>query len=212
MGTAVHPAITSPGPWDAFADVDVFVHQVLVERAAMVLDGVRLTRSEPNRRWQEQRCARPSWRSGVGDLVCLFLRHAVAGDRIAIRHAMRRERADGGLPGMALGNLGYRSGRLTKANATLGSAVEAMVHERDGQVVPAGIGSVVALARAIEPLAAVEHTLRAVKETCHRRRPDRLQCRPIPPPEAPHGPGPDCLISAIRYLKEVAMCTGTSVA
>ena len=32
MGTAVRPAKTSPGSWDAFADVDVFVDEVLTER------------------------------------------------------------------------------------------------------------------------------------------------------------------------------------
>jgi hypothetical protein len=31
MGTAVRPAKTSPGPWDAFGDVDVFVDEVLAE-------------------------------------------------------------------------------------------------------------------------------------------------------------------------------------
>jgi hypothetical protein len=35
MGTAVRPAKTSPGPWDAFADVDPFVDEVLTELAAM---------------------------------------------------------------------------------------------------------------------------------------------------------------------------------
>jgi hypothetical protein len=32
MGAAIRPAKTSPGPWDAFADVDVFVDEVLAER------------------------------------------------------------------------------------------------------------------------------------------------------------------------------------
>src|ERR1700730_2513846 len=41
MGTAVRPAKTSPGPWNAFADVDVFVDEVLAELAAMAKDGVR---------------------------------------------------------------------------------------------------------------------------------------------------------------------------
>ena len=36
MGTAIRPAKTSPGSWDAFADVDVFVDAVLAELAAMV--------------------------------------------------------------------------------------------------------------------------------------------------------------------------------
>jgi hypothetical protein len=36
MGTAVRPAKTSPGPWDAFADVDVFVDEVLAELEAMI--------------------------------------------------------------------------------------------------------------------------------------------------------------------------------
>jgi hypothetical protein len=33
MGTAVRSAKTSPGPWDAFADVDGFVDEVLAELA-----------------------------------------------------------------------------------------------------------------------------------------------------------------------------------
>jgi hypothetical protein len=41
MGTAVRPAKTSPGPWDAFADVDVFVDEVLAELEAMAKDGAR---------------------------------------------------------------------------------------------------------------------------------------------------------------------------
>jgi hypothetical protein len=47
MGTAVRPAKTSPGPWDAFADVDVFVDEVLSERTAMARDGSRPLRSVP---------------------------------------------------------------------------------------------------------------------------------------------------------------------
>jgi hypothetical protein len=47
MGTAVHPAKTSPGPWDAFADVDVFVDEVLAELAVMARDGTRPQRSGP---------------------------------------------------------------------------------------------------------------------------------------------------------------------
>jgi hypothetical protein len=41
MGTALRPAKTSPGPWDAFADVDVFVDEVLAELAATAKDGAR---------------------------------------------------------------------------------------------------------------------------------------------------------------------------
>jgi hypothetical protein len=47
MGTAVRPAKTSPGPWDSFADVDVFVDGVLAELAAMAKDGARPMRSGP---------------------------------------------------------------------------------------------------------------------------------------------------------------------
>jgi hypothetical protein len=47
MGTAVRPAKTSPGPWDAFADVDVFVDEVLAELAAIAKDGARPMRSGP---------------------------------------------------------------------------------------------------------------------------------------------------------------------
>jgi hypothetical protein len=47
MGTAVRPAETSPGTWDAFADVDVFVDEVLAELEAMAKDGVWPIRSGP---------------------------------------------------------------------------------------------------------------------------------------------------------------------
>src|SRR5689334_3555493 len=47
MGTAVRPAKTSPGPWDAFADVDAFVDEVLIELEAMAKDGSRPMRSGP---------------------------------------------------------------------------------------------------------------------------------------------------------------------
>jgi hypothetical protein len=47
MGTSVRPAKTSPGPWDAFADVDVFVDEVLAELAAMAKDSARPMRSGP---------------------------------------------------------------------------------------------------------------------------------------------------------------------
>jgi hypothetical protein len=40
-GTAVRPAKTSPGSWDAFADVDVFVDEVLTELAVMARIGTR---------------------------------------------------------------------------------------------------------------------------------------------------------------------------
>ncbi|MFL5286979.1 MAG: hypothetical protein ACJ8AW_39920 [Rhodopila sp.] len=45
MGTAVRPAKTSPGPWDAF--VDVFVDAVLAELTAMISDGTRPQRPGP---------------------------------------------------------------------------------------------------------------------------------------------------------------------
>jgi transposase len=47
MGTAVRPAKTSPAPWDAFADVDAFVDEVLAELEAMAKDGSRPVRSAP---------------------------------------------------------------------------------------------------------------------------------------------------------------------
>src|SRR4051794_30671650 len=47
MGTAVRPAKASPGPWDAFADVDAFVDEVLIELEAMAKDGSRPMRSGP---------------------------------------------------------------------------------------------------------------------------------------------------------------------
>ena len=47
MGAAVRPAMTSPGPSDAFADADVFVDDVLAELTAMARDGTRPQRSAP---------------------------------------------------------------------------------------------------------------------------------------------------------------------
>ncbi len=47
MGTAVLPAQMSAGPWDALADVDAFVDEVLAELAAMAADGTRPIRSGP---------------------------------------------------------------------------------------------------------------------------------------------------------------------
>src|ERR1700712_1363183 len=47
MGTAVRSAKMSPGPWDAFADVDVFVDEELAELAAMSEAGVRPMRPGP---------------------------------------------------------------------------------------------------------------------------------------------------------------------
>src|SRR3954470_8197698 len=47
MGTAVKTARTSPASWDAFADVDAFVDEVLVELAAMEADGTKPTSSGP---------------------------------------------------------------------------------------------------------------------------------------------------------------------
>lgn len=47
MGTAVHPASTTPASWDAFSDVDAFVDEVMTELAAMAADSRRPTRSGP---------------------------------------------------------------------------------------------------------------------------------------------------------------------
>jgi hypothetical protein len=47
IGTPVRSAKTSPGPWNAFADVDVFVDEVLAELTAMARDGIRPPQSGP---------------------------------------------------------------------------------------------------------------------------------------------------------------------
>jgi transposase len=47
VGTAVRPAKTSLGSWDAFADVDIFVDAVLAELTAMVSDGAWPQRPGP---------------------------------------------------------------------------------------------------------------------------------------------------------------------
>ena len=47
MGAAVKINKTSPASRDAFADVDAFVDEVLIELAAMEADGTKPTRSGP---------------------------------------------------------------------------------------------------------------------------------------------------------------------
>jgi hypothetical protein len=58
MGTAVRSAETSPAPWDAFADVDAFVDEVLAELKALAEDGARPICLGLSRRWPEQGYAR----------------------------------------------------------------------------------------------------------------------------------------------------------
>ena len=45
MGSAVHPASTTPASWDAFSDVDAFVDEILTELTAMAAEGTRTGRS-----------------------------------------------------------------------------------------------------------------------------------------------------------------------
>ena len=85
MGTAVRPAKTSPGPWDAFGDVDVFVDEVLAELTAIARDGTRPQRPGPKPPLARSDAAQ----GGNGDLVCLFLRYAVAGHRPALRYLLQ---------------------------------------------------------------------------------------------------------------------------
>ena len=66
MGTAVRPAKTSPGSWDAFADVDVFVDAVLAELTAMASDGARPQRPGPKPPLSGSETAH----GGDGNLVC----------------------------------------------------------------------------------------------------------------------------------------------
>jgi len=58
MGSAVRTAKTSPGPWDAFVDVDVFVDEILTKLAAMARLGIRPQRPGPKPPLPERRCAR----------------------------------------------------------------------------------------------------------------------------------------------------------
>jgi hypothetical protein len=75
MGTAVCPAETSPGLWDAFADIDVFVDEVLAELAAMAKDGVRPMRSGP-----KPPLAGATLRKAVM-AICAFVSVACSGER-----------------------------------------------------------------------------------------------------------------------------------
>jgi hypothetical protein len=68
MGTAVRPARTSPGSWDAFTDVDVSVDAVLDEFAAMATDGNR-----PQRPGCEPSLAGAALRRAVLAVWCVCL-------------------------------------------------------------------------------------------------------------------------------------------
>src|SRR4051812_37967620 len=60
MGPAVRPAQNSAGPWDALADVDAFVDDVLAELADMAADGARPRRSGPEAATGRSSAAEPS--------------------------------------------------------------------------------------------------------------------------------------------------------
>lgn len=47
MGSAVHPASTTPASWDAFSNVDAFVDEVLTELTGMAAEGTRTTGTGP---------------------------------------------------------------------------------------------------------------------------------------------------------------------
>jgi hypothetical protein len=85
MGTAVRPAKTTPGPWDAFADVDGFVDQMHCQNL------VPWKGRHPAAALGAQAA---TGRSGTaqgddGDLVCLLLWHSVAGHRTALRYPLQ---------------------------------------------------------------------------------------------------------------------------
>src|SRR3954447_10794988 len=54
MGTAVRPAKTSPAPWNAFSDVDVFVDAVLAELAVLLQGLQRLIDRVEEPGWRRQ--------------------------------------------------------------------------------------------------------------------------------------------------------------
>ena len=85
MGTAVRTAKTSPASWDAFSDIEAFVDEVLAELAAMAADGTRPTRSGP-----KPPLTGAALRKAIMAIWCVgVLRHAVAGDRSALRHPVQ---------------------------------------------------------------------------------------------------------------------------
>jgi transposase len=246
MGTAVRTAKTCPASWDAFADIDAFVDEVLAELAAMEADGTKPTRSGPKpaltgaalrkaimaiwclcfcgMQWRAigQLCDIPfstlftlfsrwtrlglwrrlldrlrrTWRLACGDTAepsavvidsplslsasgqlsgerscrsapSCFTRGFDGGKKIngvkvhlgvekygiplaidvspANVHDTKgivpvlRELAGQGFRGSALGDLGYRGKRLTKAGQKLGITVKAVARGRDGVFLPTGI-------------------------------------------------------------------------
>src|SRR3954469_18013804 len=96
MGTAVRPAKTSPGPWDAFADVDVFVDEVLAELEAMAKDGARPMRSGP-----KPPLAGAALRKAVMAIGCVCL----CGMQWRARLGQGSPAAPGGKPDEAIGLL-----------------------------------------------------------------------------------------------------------
>jgi hypothetical protein len=72
MGTAVGPAKTSPGPWGASADVEVFVDEVLAELEATAKVGAQPMRSGP-----KPPLAGATMRKAVMPLLCKRVREPV---------------------------------------------------------------------------------------------------------------------------------------
>ncbi|MGF7209973.1 hypothetical protein GGE65_004576 [Skermanella aerolata] len=85
MGTAVRTAKSSPASWAAFADVDAFVDEVLMELAAMEADGTKPTRSGP----KPALTGAAPCQVDHGDLVSVLLWHAVTRDRPAVRYPVQ---------------------------------------------------------------------------------------------------------------------------
>jgi hypothetical protein len=165
MGTAVRPAKTSSGRWDAFADVDVFVDEVLAELTVGAGDGTRPQRSGPKpplagavlrKDSRSCRSAPSCFEHGTdGGKKIWGVKSQMAVEKYGIplaidvapanRHDTKaivpvlRELANDGFRGPASGDLGYRGKRLAEAGRALGITVEAIARGRDGRFIPAGI-------------------------------------------------------------------------
>lgn len=117
MGTAVRPAKTSPGPWEAFADGDVFVDEVLAELEAMAKDGDRQILSGP-----KPSPAGAALRSAVKAMWCICFcwcgrprRHRVSQNGAFGDHPRWRSRCAGAVSDEALATALARGGTMTAA-------------------------------------------------------------------------------------------------
>ena len=214
MGTAVRPAKTSPGPWDAFADVGVFVDEwraiggahagILRNRApwsSIVAPAARRrvasgATSTKGRRSGASRSRLPStntaspWRSMSRRRTGMIRKASSLSCASSPMEASR-------VRPWAISATGA-SGWQRRVRRSASPSRRSLAAETDGSFPPASAGwwNVLCLA---EPLPAVEYHRRALEGAPHRFRRDRVHLDPLSPPKAPRRRGTQRLTSTNRH-------------